>query len=190
VGRDNLPREPPLILAANHVSHLDALVLADPLPWRLRDRVFPVAVGDHFFETPPQAFFAATFLNALPIWRFKCGPHALQQLRQRLVDESCVYILFPEGTRSQDGRLGRFKSGLGMLVAGTTVPVVPCYLEGTYSALPPHQLLPRPCRITLTVGAALTFPDVPDERAGWNQIAEITAKAIRCLAGLDAEGAG
>src|SRR6266700_2212740 len=51
-GQENLPAQPPYILVANHTSHLDALVLAAPLPWRLRDRVFPIAAGDVFFETP------------------------------------------------------------------------------------------------------------------------------------------
>jgi 1-acyl-sn-glycerol-3-phosphate acyltransferase len=181
-GREHLPVEPPFVLAGNHVSHLDALVLAAPLPWRLRDRIFPVAAGDNFFETPVMSFFAAGFLNALPIWRKKCGPHALQQLRERLLGEPCGYILFPEGTRSRDGTMGRFKAGLGMLVAGTYVPVVPCHLEGTYEALPPHGRRPRFCRITMRVGQPLTFAAVPDTRPGWVEIARETEDVVRRLA--------
>jgi 1-acyl-sn-glycerol-3-phosphate acyltransferase len=187
-GRENLPAEPPFVLVANHVSHLDALVLGAPLPARLRDRVFPVAAGDTFFEKPSQAFFAASFLNALPIWRRKCGAHALQQLRERLLREPCAYLLFPEGTRSRDGRLGRFKPGLGMLVAGTPVPVVPCHLDGTFRALPPHARLPRPCQIVVRVGEPLIFAGLPDERAGWAEVARTTAEAVRRLAGGAVEG--
>src|SRR5262245_9485206 len=91
-GRRYLPRRPPFVLAANHQRHLDALVLASPLPWRLRDHIFPIAAGDVFFETPAMSAFSAFFLNALPMWRKKCGPHALLQLRQRLVEEPCAYI--------------------------------------------------------------------------------------------------
>jgi 1-acyl-sn-glycerol-3-phosphate acyltransferase len=182
-GRKYLPQRPPFVLIGNHVSHLDALVLAAPLPWRLRDCIFPVAAGDNFFETPVMSFFAAGFLNALPIWRKKAGAHALQQLRERLVHEPCGYILFPEGTRSRDGTMGRFKPGLGMLVAGTEVPVVPCYLDGTYEALPPHGRRPRFCKITMRVGEPLTFAGVANERAGWQEIARVTEAAVRRLAG-------
>src|ERR1043166_6361677 len=74
-GREHVPASPPFVLVANHASHLDALVLASPLPARIRDRVFPIAAGDTFFETPAAAVFAAFILNALPIWRKNCGPH-------------------------------------------------------------------------------------------------------------------
>ena len=100
-------------------------MLAAPLPWRLRDRVFPIAAGDVFFETPMMSAFSAFFLNALPLWRKKCGPHALKELRDKLLEDPCVYVLFPEGARSRDGKMLPFKKGLGMLVAGTPVPVVP-----------------------------------------------------------------
>src|SRR2546423_1144054 len=56
-GRHHLPEKPPFVLVANHASHFDALVLASPFPWRLRDRVFPIAAGDVFFETPVRSAF-------------------------------------------------------------------------------------------------------------------------------------
>lgn len=183
LGQENIPQAPPFLLVANHVSHLDALVLAAPLPWRLRDRVFPIAAGDTFFETSARSVFAAGFLNALPMWRRKCGPHAMQQLRQRLLNEPCAYILFPEGTRSRGGTLGRFKPGLGMLVAGADVPVVPCHLEGTHAALPPNRSVPRFRQITVRVGKPLRFGEKPNDRTGWEAIAAETEEAVRGLAG-------
>ena len=119
-------------MIANHASHLDAVLLASVLPCRLCDRVFPVAAGDVFFNTPGMSLFAANLLNALPMWRKNCGSHALKDLRKRLVDEPCGLILFPEGARSRDGSLLPFKVGLGMLIAGTSVPVIPCYLDGAF----------------------------------------------------------
>lgn len=180
-GRENLPKQPPYVLVANHASHLDALVLAAPLPWRQRDRIFPIAAGDVFFETHAMSAFSAFFLNALPMWRKKCGPHALEQLRRRLVEEPCAYILFPEGARSRDGKLLPFKKGLGMLVAGTHVPVVPCALEGTFEALRPNQKVPRPRRIGLKIGSPLSFQEIENNRAGWEQVAAELEGAIRGL---------
>src|SRR5262245_43429298 len=65
-GLANLPSQPPFVMVGNHESHLDALVMAAPFPWRLRDRVFAVAAGDTFFETPLLAAFAVGMINALP----------------------------------------------------------------------------------------------------------------------------
>jgi 1-acyl-sn-glycerol-3-phosphate acyltransferase len=176
-----IPRQPPFVIIANHASHLDALLLAAALPWRLCDCVFPVAAGDVFFSTPAMSLFAATLLNALPMWRKNCGAHALDELRKRLVEEPCGLILFPEGTRSRDGALGPFKAGLGMLTAGTTVPVIPCHLSGTFQAFPPEARLPRPWKIRLKIGRPLVFDSVPNVRNGWNQIADLTEQAVRHL---------
>lgn len=180
-GLEHLPVAPPFILVANHASHLDALVLASPLPARIRDRVFPIAAGDTFFETPATAIFAAFILNALPIWRKNCGPHALHELRDRLVHEPCAYILFPEGTRTRDGRMNRFKPGIGMLVAGTNVPVVPCYLAGCFEAWPPRAKVTRPKRIRVRIGSPLSFASASDDRPGWGAIASRIEQAVAAL---------
>jgi 1-acyl-sn-glycerol-3-phosphate acyltransferase len=181
-GRDNLPGNPPYVLVANHTSHLDAFALSAFLPWRLRDRVFPIAAGDVFFETPAASAFSAFFLNALPMWRKKCGPHAMQDLRERLLSEQCVYVLFPEGTRSRDGVMQPFKRGLGMLVAGAPVPVVPCHLDGCFDALPAERRWPRPCRIRVRIGKPLDFSAVANEREGWEQLMQTVEAAVRSLA--------
>ena len=76
----------------------------------------------------------------------------------------------------------RFKPGLGMLVAGTSVPVVPCHLEGTFEALPPHRKWPRFRKLTLRIGAPLFFSTVANERAGWEAIARATEAVVRGLA--------
>jgi 1-acyl-sn-glycerol-3-phosphate acyltransferase len=181
-GRKNIPARPPFLLVANHSSHLDALVLAAPLPWWQRDSIFPIAAGDVFFETPALAAFAAGMLNALPMWRKKCGPHALKELRQRLLEEPCSYILFPEGARSRDGTMLPFKPGLGMIVAETSVPVVPCYIQGTFAALSPETKWPKLGeRISIRVGPPLTFLDSKNNRKGWEEIADKTREAVQCL---------
>jgi hypothetical protein len=71
----------------------------------------------------------------------------------------------------------------GCLVAGTGVPVVPCHIAGAFAALPPHRRLPRPARLTLTIGTPLTFGEVSDDKVGWLQIAATAEKAVRRLAG-------
>lgn len=186
VGRENLPTEPPFVICSNHSSHLDALVLAAPLRLDLRDRVFALAAGDVFFESAFATAFAAGFINALPVWRKKRTPRALLELRQKLLGTPCGFILFPEGARTRDGKGLPFKSGIGMLVAGTSVPVIPCYLAGTFEAMPAGTRLPRPHRITIRVGKPVVFADVPNNKHGWEQVVHAVEGRVRSL-GADEE---
>ena len=75
-----------------------------------------------------------------------------------------------------------FKSGLGSLVAGTPVPVIPCHMDGPYRALPFGHRVPRPVRITVRIGAPLTFESQPGTREGWIAIVRRCEEAVRGLA--------
>src|SRR6476659_1879009 len=180
-GREKLPAHGPFVLAANHCSHLDALALGAALTPRHRERAFPIAAGDVFFQTKMTSTFSAIMLNALPMWRKNCGPHALADLRGKLQEEKAIFIIFPEGGRSRNGSMIPFKHGLGMLVAETTVPVVPCSLAGTFEALRPHRTFPRPVTIKLVIGDALQFASTTNDRTGWSQIAQNVESAVRNL---------
>ena len=179
--RENLPQHGPFVLAANHCSHLDALILGAALPLRHRERAFPIAAGDVFFQTTAVSVFSAIVLNALPMWRKNCGPHALAELRRKLQEEKAIFIIFPEGGRTRTGSMMPFKHGLGMLVAETNVPVVPCGLIGTFEALPPDRKTPRPVKIELIIGDQLQFASTANDRAGWSQIAQRVESAVRTL---------
>ncbi len=177
-GRENLPVRPPFVLVANHASHFDALVLAAALPAPMRGITYPIAAGDVFFETPPVAAFAAAMVNALPLWRKKVGRHGLDDLKNRLRAGNSGYILFPEGARSRDGQPLQWKPGIGMMVAGTPIPVVPCRLFGCFESFPPGAFIPRPHRIRVCIGKPISFLNVPDEREGWNSIAATLKEAV------------
>jgi 1-acyl-sn-glycerol-3-phosphate acyltransferase len=181
-GREKLPAHGPFVLAANHCSHLDALALGAALTPRHRERAFPIAAGDVFFQSTVTSRFSAIMLNALPMWRKNCGPHALADLRRKLQEERAIFIIFPEGGRSRTGSMMPFKHGIGMIVAETSVPVVPCRLAGSFDALPPNQKLPRPVSIKLTIGDALEFASTPNNREGWSQIAHSVESSVRQLA--------
>ena len=182
IGWQHLPAHGPFIVAANHCSHLDALCLVAALKPRHRERAFPIAAGDVFFQTKAVSVFSAIVLNALPMWRKNCGTHALADLRCKLEEEKCIYVIFPEGSRSRDGRMAHFKHGLGMLVAETQVPVVPSFIAGTFEALPPHRKIPHPARIKIAIGAPLEFAATPNNREGWSQIAQRLESSVRNLA--------
>lgn len=181
-GRENLPAAPPFIVVANHSSHLDALSVLAALPGRWAHRVFSLAAGDHFFASGPAAAFAAYAVNALPVWRKRTSRQELAMLRQRLIEDGLVFVLFPEGTRSRDGAMHRFRAGIGAMVAGSPVPVVPCHLHGAYAAWPAHRRLPRPGKLHLRIGPPLHFADTPNDGTGWGQVAAACEHAVQSLA--------
>lgn len=180
VGVENLPQDLPFVMVANHSSHLDVISLLLALPVRLRSQTFPLAAADHFFGEIPAAFFTATFINALPMSRQGDGKgiETLRYLRRRMAEDKCGILLFPEGTRTRTGAMGRFRSGIGALVAGTDVPVVPCYLEGAYAAWPPTRRFPRPTAIRLFIGKPRTFLSAADGADECKKIAGCIEEAV------------
>jgi 1-acyl-sn-glycerol-3-phosphate acyltransferase len=174
-GLKNVPTQPPFVITANHTSHLDALVIASALSLRWRNQISPLAAGDYFFSSQARAGFSATILNALPIWRQRQGGqrHELGDLRDRLREQSAIYIVFPEGSRSRDGQLHEFKPGFATLVAGTDIPVLPCHLSGSFAALPPDNGFVRPRKIILQIGAPITFKTVTNHVVGWRLLCNV-----------------
>lgn len=181
-GLENLPKQPPYVLVGNHSSHLDALCLGAALPGRLAHRSVTLAAGDVFFGSLASSAFAATALNAMPIWRKGTSRDDLAFLRLRLHEDGLVFVLFPEGTRTRNGEMGRFRPGLGALVAGSGVPVIPCHLDGAFRCWPAKRRLPRPGKLHLRLGPARSFADISDDRAGWAQVAAETEHAVRSVA--------
>jgi 1-acyl-sn-glycerol-3-phosphate acyltransferase len=94
-----------------------------------------------------------------------------------------ILILFPEGTRSATGELGEFKPGIGLMLAGSEFPVVPCNLRGAARALPKGSWLPRPRRIELIVGKPRSFAHLKRGKDSALEIATELRVAIQELGG-------
>jgi 1-acyl-sn-glycerol-3-phosphate acyltransferase len=120
------------------------------------------------------------------VWRKRNRQKDLLSLRRRLIDEGLVFILFPEGTRIRDGTMGAFQPGIGALVAGSGVPVVPCHLDGAFDAWPATRSLPRPAPLRLRIGVPLRFDDLANDRAGWEAVTRACEAAVRALGGAGA----
>jgi CDP-diacylglycerol--glycerol-3-phosphate 3-phosphatidyltransferase len=120
-------------------------------------RTFPAAAADYFFSSLPRSAISAILINALPFNREAKGAESLAICTKLLENKGNILIIFPEGTRTTSGEMGRFRSGIGRLVAGTDLAVLPCYLEGGLRAWPKGKLLPRPYKLRLRIGTAQTY---------------------------------
>lgn len=156
-GRENLPAAGSFILVCNHTSHLDTLCMMCAVPLGKIHRTFPAAAADYFFSSLPRSAISAILINALPFDRQAKGAESLSVCTGLLENEGNVLIIFPEGTRTTTGEMGRFRSGIGRLVAGTDLAVLPCYLEGGLKAWPKGKLVARPRKLHLRIGAAKTY---------------------------------
>jgi 1-acyl-sn-glycerol-3-phosphate acyltransferase len=156
-GRENLPAHGSYVLVCNHTSHLDTLCLLSAVALRRIHHCFPAAAADYFFTSLPRSAVSAILINALPFDRKAGGAQSLDLCSRLLQEAGNILILFPEGTRTTTGAIGRFRSGIGRLAAGTDLDIVPCHLEGGMRAWPKGKLLPRPRRLRLRIGQANNF---------------------------------
>jgi 1-acyl-sn-glycerol-3-phosphate acyltransferase len=181
-GRENLPGRGSFVMVANHASHLDALCLLAALPLGRLHHAHPAAAADYFFNSPAAGALSGVFMNALPFSRKGRVRQTLASYRNLLAEEGNILILFPEGTRSTTGEIGRFRGGIGELVAGTRVPVVPCYLDGAHRAWPKGKWLPRPVKLALTIGRPMRFANLKRGRQTAERVAMELETAVREMA--------
>jgi 1-acyl-sn-glycerol-3-phosphate acyltransferase len=182
IGQENLPLEGSFVLVANHSSHLDTLTLLAALPLKKLHRAFPAAAADYFFTSVPRIALSAILVNALPFDRKIQRRQSLQLCQQLLANPGNILILFPEGTRSLAGEIASFKPGIGLLLAGTKIPVIPCYISGAFSAWPKGKLFPRPRQVRLVVGKQRSFSQLEASKQSALQISEELREAVLAIA--------
>ncbi len=181
-GQENLPGEGSFVMVANHSSHLDTLCLLAALPLRKLHRAFPAAAQDYFFVSVPRLAIAAVVVNALPFGRQTHIRQSLDLCRQLLANTGNVLILFPEGTRTTTGQIGEFRAGIGLLAAGSQLPIVPCHLEGAFAAWPKGRIIPLPRKLRLKIGLPRTYATAPATREGADHIGADLHDAVIQLA--------
>jgi 1-acyl-sn-glycerol-3-phosphate acyltransferase len=148
---DELPREGPLIIAANHASNLDAVVIGSWLIPKLGRRIHWLGKKE-LFDWPLIGWAAANG-GVHPVDRGAADVEAFR-LAQRILDEGHILFVFPEGTRSRDGVLQEARDGLALLAIRTGAPVVPLGIAGSHRVWPRGQRLPHPGgRVTMRVGS-------------------------------------
>ena len=164
----------PVILVANHASHMDTPVILSALPRRLRKRTVVAAAADYFYRNRVVASLVSLIFNTVPIERrgggggvSKNGSHL-----DKLLDQGWSLLLYPEGTRSRGGMPGPLRRGAAVLAAAHHLTIVPIRVTGTAQAMPPGRLwpkrlrskpVPKRHRIEVSFGEPITATGDPTE---------------------------
>jgi 1-acyl-sn-glycerol-3-phosphate acyltransferase len=169
--------ERPVIFAANHSSHADTSLVLHALTDRARDKTVVAAAADYWFKHRVLGNIVSLFLNTFP---FSRSGGAQEQLHSssELLKSGWNLVLYPEGSRSPDGRIQEFKPGVGFLAKETGTPVVPMHIRGAYQVMPRGQKLPLPGPVRVRIGKPMT----PQPKEGSREFTARVEKAVRTLA--------
>jgi 1-acyl-sn-glycerol-3-phosphate acyltransferase len=149
-GQHHVPRTGAVLLVANHSSLVDPPVIGGMTP-----RPISFLAKAELFGIPFLGWLIRQ-LNARPLRREGADPSALRTAL-RVLEEQRALLVFPEGTRGDEGVLRPAKPGAGLLAVLSGATVVPVYIAGSGRAWPRGRWFPRPCRITVSFGAPLRF---------------------------------
>ncbi|MBI4341439.1 MAG: 1-acyl-sn-glycerol-3-phosphate acyltransferase [Candidatus Omnitrophica bacterium] len=171
-GQEHVPRRGAFLVASNHVSFLDPVVIGTACPRRL------TFLARHTLFRHLLLRLWLQGVGAVPLNRDEADPSAIRSAIACLRRGQPV-ALFPEGTRQESGRLGAAKRGLGLLAKLGHVPVVPAYVRGTYEALPRNTTRLHRSKIRVAFGppVAYTSTPVPPDAASGDPTARAQAEA-------------
>jgi 1-acyl-sn-glycerol-3-phosphate acyltransferase len=188
IGADHVPSDGPVILASNHLSFADSVAI----PLTAPRQVAFLAKAEYFTGTGLRGWVSRTWFTAIgsiPVERdsARAAQESLDLALSHLRSGG-AFGIYPEGTRSRDGRLYRFRTGVAWLALETGCPVVPVALTGTDKLQPIGARLPRVRRFTVEFGAPLTFAEryagVPAGQARRAVTDEIQA-AVHAMSGQE-----
>jgi 1-acyl-sn-glycerol-3-phosphate acyltransferase len=184
IGAENIPPSGGAIIAANHLSAIDSVYL----PFMVERPVTFSAKIEYFGAKRPGARLFAMYMkatNQLSIDRDggRAAQATLEAALKRLEDGQ-LFGIYPEGTRSPDGRLYRGRPGVGWLAVKSGLPVIPVGMMGTRRVLPPGSAVPRLGRVEIRIGKPLTFPPEGTEQAPAKARREITEQVIEAIKAL------
>jgi 1-acyl-sn-glycerol-3-phosphate acyltransferase len=145
-----VPLSGPVILAANHESFLDPMLVGAGLK-----RDINYLARESLFRFPGIGALLRSW-NTVPVNREGGGAAGLKAILDRLLAGGAI-ILFPEGTRSRDGKMQKARSGIGLTVIKSNGLVIPVRVFGTYEAFGRHLNFPRPRRVAVKYGEPLRF---------------------------------
>ncbi len=173
-GRKYLPKKGGCIIASNHLSNLDPIILSLASP-----RILSFMAKKELFAGNKVFAWLISSLNAFPVDREKADLKSVRQAIEKLKKQGRTMIVFPEGTRSRDGNIHGAQPGLGLLAAKSGVPVVPALIIGTNDALPADtnkfQLFKK---LEVRFGEPLVFEKTAADLEGKDRYLDFSQKAL------------
>ena len=170
-GVQHIPAAGPLLIVPNHVMFADPVLVSIPIC-----RPVYYMAWDALFRVPGLAWLIRR-LRAFPVEIESADPKAAREA-VRLLQAGEAVMIFPEGGRSPDGRLQRFKPGAFRLACSLDVPVLPVTIVGGHEAWPPGRMLPRPRRLSLTYHPLITPPPSRDVKAAARLLAPEVRRVV------------
>jgi 1-acyl-sn-glycerol-3-phosphate acyltransferase/long-chain acyl-CoA synthetase len=161
-GRCHLPSGP-FLLCSNHTSHADSAALMVASGRNFRDFAL-LGASDYFFYSRRVRWLVSPLMNIIPIERrpgAKSLAACLKTCRRFVEETGGSLILYPEGTRSPDGEMRAFRSGVGLFAIELGLPLIPAHIEGTHRVLPKGRTMPRFGPVTVRFGEALALAELP-----------------------------
>ena len=151
IGREHIPQQGPVIIAANHRSFLDPFVIATmarrPMYYVAKSEIFAIPIVGRLVSA----------LGGFPVRR-GAGDHDMIETAKAILARGDILLMFPEGTRTRPGSLGQPRRGVGRLALETGAPVVPVAVIGTEAVRKGWRI--RPHKVRIRAGRALHFPKV------------------------------
>jgi 1-acyl-sn-glycerol-3-phosphate acyltransferase len=183
-GRENVPATGAFIIASNHLSFIDSMAI----PLMSPRRVGYLAKAEYFTAPGVGGWLTRTLftaLGALPVQRqtHRAAQEALDTA-MTVLTAGGGFGIYPEGTRSRDGRLARGKTGVAWLALTADCPVVPVAVAGTDEIMPIGAKWPRPHRFSVTFGEPLTFPEHRGKAGNGRARREVTDRIMEAIAEL------
>ena len=187
-GASHIPRSGGALLASNHLSMCDSLFL----PVMTRRRVTFLAKKEYFTGRGLKGRAKAAFVRGtglIPLDRDDADAAAAAlRTGARAVRDGMLLGVYPEGTRSPDGRLYRGKTGIARMAMDTGVPVVPVAMVGTDRVQPIGKVVPHLARVAVRIGAPLQPPEpASDPEALRRQAREFTDRVMAAIAALSGQ---
>jgi 1-acyl-sn-glycerol-3-phosphate acyltransferase len=186
-GLENIPADGGAILASNHLSIVDSVFLPLMLP---RPVTF-AAKSEYFTGTRPIDRLTGAYLRATKQLSVdRAGARSAQAMLESalgLMRGGALFGIYPEGTRSPDGRLYRGRTGIGWLALSSGLPVIPVAMIGTDRVLPPGSKIPKLSRIRVRVGEPMTFEALRAQGTGARQRRAVTEEVMRSIQALSGQ---
>ena len=170
-GTEHIPVDGPLVIVPNHVTYSDPVLASIPVR-----RPVHYMAWSALFEVPGLAWLIRR-LRAFPVELESADPRATREA-VRLLQSGAAVMIFPEGGRSADGRLARFKPGAFRLACSLGVPLLPVTIVGAHESWPPGRTLPRPGRVTIIFHPVLVPRADSDVKAAARRMAADVRRVV------------